>query len=245
VLKSSLISNTQYANKRRLDPLSPVSNNRASKASKSVSSDELYDEIDRIIAFVNVLAEKLDNIEDKVEKIENTSPKSMLSWVDKVCLSSQDDNYISVENKATVGSSDSEKKKPQSSIISSFVDVTEKKRRSLIIFGVNESKTSVVRDKIDHYRNHVETIAKLFDIDKTKIANVFRFRNNSYSSRPAPIRLVLNSSTDRDHMLRQAHKLKGSTLDGVYIKPDLNDADLQREKELILECNAKLTSEPR
>jgi hypothetical protein len=88
--------------------------------------------------------------------------------------------------------------KPISTVISSLIDLKEKKRHALIIFGVQESSFSDEIEGKEHDSKSVDRIIRYLGFASTCIAGIYRFRKNQLAAnRTPPIRVVLEKTLDR------------------------------------------------
>jgi hypothetical protein len=225
--------------KRNANTLSPLNDPRVCKASKNDINGLLIDKIAGIIDFVNQIMIKVDSLDKRLKKLENNATKNELSWANKVTVNLPNTADSSGSQATTSGYKESFSARPLASVISNIVDVAEKKRRSLIMFEVDESPSNDIKSKIEQDRILAERVLAYLGVSAQSINSIYRFKNKTGTTRGAPVRLILNNAVDRDNLLKRAYTLKESEHNKIYLKPDLTEAELVRERELIAERNAR------
>ena len=122
----------------------------------------------------------------------------------------------------------------------------ESREKNVLFMGVKSTTD-------EQAKSSIEIIFDDLSIDKTKIASVYRFKQNQNQKHPPIIKVCLNNKNDRLIVLKAGKALKNkASYDKVYINPDLTIAQRNLERELILERNtlnaerkASLTEENR
>lgn len=114
----------------------------------------------------------------------------------------------------------------------------DKKRKNVIIFGLQESTKSVQRDQESEDKNATCEIFRDLNIDTRKISFIRRFRSKNGQSRPAPVLVQLNRSEDKAEVLSAAKNLrKSAKFSHVFINPDLTEAERVLGRQLRVQRN--------
>jgi hypothetical protein len=221
-IANNFSASSKNSTKRLLNSLSPIGAGPGNKQSKH-DIDEILSKIEDIIDFANGLAKKVDFLEDKIGILEKRA-SSGTSWAQ---LAAKDDK---------LGDTNA---KPIKAMISSLIDENERRKHALIFFGISELNSDDYNAKKVHDNSKVCEILDFLKIDKSCMAGVHRFKGKHNSRGTPPIRLVLVKEFDRTRILKNAPRLKNSHLYYVYIKPDMNEAELMAERQLITDRNSK------
>jgi hypothetical protein len=106
------------------------------------------------------------------------------------------------------------------------------KRKTAIFMGIEETNKNDYKDRLEEDKDKVKAVLDLIKLENIKINRIFRFNkasNNTAKKSPPPIRVLFKDETDRNTVLKAAHKLKGTNF---WIKPDLTEAQYEEQKRL-------------
>jgi hypothetical protein len=106
------------------------------------------------------------------------------------------------------------------------------KKKTAIFMGIEETNKNDYKDRLEEDKDKVKAVLDLINLENIKINRIFRFNkasNNNTKKSPPPIRVLFKDETDRNTVLKAAHKLKGTN---VWIKPDLTEAQYEEQKKL-------------
>lgn len=107
---------------------------------------------------------------------------------------------------------------------------TKERKRSLVIYGMPESKETTGRGK---FLDDKSTIGKLLDVLDVECEPTQIYRmGNPKNDKPRLVKVVLPSSYYKSDCLKNAKKLKTSEFTGVFIRPSMTKAE--RDADFLL-----------
>lgn len=119
----------------------------------------------------------------------------------------------------------------------------ESRRCNLILFGAEESNTNSTDS--DGTRKHdeelVSNIKSIVKLPHAKIRSTFRLGMRKPNGYPRPIKVVFDSTSERDSFLRAAPSLTNAhgKFRKIFIKPDLTPAEQEADRKLHAELRTR------
>lgn len=106
----------------------------------------------------------------------------------------------------------------------------DKRRRNIMIFGVEESKEANVQKKIEHDMAVMQGIGQTLGIEECKVDKVVRV--GKPNDKPRPMKVILEERRQRDEFLRSAKNLGNTKWRHCHVKPDLTPMERAKEQAL-------------
>ena len=184
--------------------------------------------------------ERFEKLENRIKTLENQN--NILNEENKQNKAIMEKEIENIKTSTTnnvwttITKKNVKKTQEQISIINTIADEGKnrnKKETNIVIFGLKESsKESITEKKKEDDEKFLE-IMKELKINITKIEASFRPPVKD-KNKQRPLVIMLKTKEERNSVLKVARKLKGTVFDGVFICPDLTEAQRLQFKELLV-----------
>ena len=186
--------------------------------------------LEKLVARVDELEELVEERDEKIKALENELRNG------KTANTSTSINWSNLFKNVSKKSTD------EMNVVSAITAVKkdiEKRERNIVIVGVELSKEIEYENQKKDDEKVVNEILEEISFDAGKIQRIHRFKPKN-GVKSSPILVELPSISDRNSVLKTAKVLKStSRYQGVYINPDLNEAERKLTSELVKERNEK------
>ena len=119
----------------------------------------------------------------------------------------------------------------------------EKRKTSVIIHGVTESKEQNTDNRIKEDNEQIEAILHDLNLDRVSVNKVIRLgkRPDTSDAKPRPLKVTLASEDQKIEVLKKAknHFRKREGVNGVFIHQDLTPNQRMRRQELVKELKRR------